>query len=126
LAETLGERLGVGAHLAALRRTRAGEFHIAIAIDVEMLGEVRGDGVRTKEFILSPAAALHELPSVHLTGDAVRRVRHGAMIRADESQPPWADATLIRMHDEQGELIAVGMYEAASGQLRPRVMLSPA
>ncbi|MDQ3254084.1 MAG: tRNA pseudouridine(55) synthase TruB [Acidobacteriota bacterium] len=126
LAETLGERLGVGAHLAALRRTRAGAFHIANAIDVEMLGEVRGDSDRIKGIILSPAAALHELPSVHLTGDAVRRVRHGAMIRVDESQPPWADATLIRMHDEQGELIAVGMYEATSGQLRPRMMLAPA
>jgi len=126
LAETIGERLGVGAHLAALRRTRAGAFHIANAIDLEQLGEVRGDSDRMKEIILTPAAALHRLPSVHLTGDAVRRVRHGAAVRVDESQPQWADATLIKMHDEQGELIAVGIYEAASGQLRPRVMLAPA
>ena len=39
LAEDLGKRLGIGAHLAELRRTRAGRFSIENAITLEALEE---------------------------------------------------------------------------------------
>jgi len=42
LANDLGERLGVGAYLTALRRTRVGSFRIEDAISLSDLGEVVG------------------------------------------------------------------------------------
>ncbi len=35
LAHDLGERLGTGAHLAALRRTRSGDFTLADAVPLD-------------------------------------------------------------------------------------------
>ena len=37
LAEALGERLGVGAHLAELQRTRAGDFSLESAVTIDQL-----------------------------------------------------------------------------------------
>ncbi|HEX9918367.1 MAG TPA: tRNA pseudouridine(55) synthase TruB [Pyrinomonadaceae bacterium] len=124
LAEDLGGRLGAGAHLAALRRTRAGVFRIEQAVTLERLAErVQAGGV--SEFLIAPDAALPELPFVHLTSEDARRVRHGAAVRiARESGSSWRQGDWVRMRDPvAGNLIAVGVYEEARGQLQPRVML---
>ncbi|HYY41487.1 MAG TPA: tRNA pseudouridine(55) synthase TruB, partial [Pyrinomonadaceae bacterium] len=40
LAESIGENLGTGAHLSALRRTRAGDFRLVDAVSLERLNEM--------------------------------------------------------------------------------------
>src|SRR5687767_12079054 len=63
LAETLGVRLGVGAHLAELRRTRAGDFSIASAVTLEQIkAAVVDDAVGT--FLIPLDKALASLPFV--------------------------------------------------------------
>lgn len=124
LAESLGETLGVGAHLAALRRTRAGAFHITQAKRLEELEEMaRGGDV--KRALLAPDAALSEMPSVHLTSEEARRVRHGAPVRvgAASAAQDLFEGAHVRMYDEEKNLLAVGVYAAATNQIRPRVLL---
>ena len=67
LAEDLGARLGTGAHLAALRRARAGTFHIGQSVTLERLAE-RMEAGELEQLIIAPDAALPEMPFVHLTG----------------------------------------------------------
>jgi len=123
LAEDLGARLGAGAHLAALRRTRAGAFRIAKAVTLETLAE-RVEASGLSELLITPDAALPELPFVHLTAEDARRVRHGAAVRiVDDSGSPWREGERVRMRDAAGNLIAVGVNDASRGQLQPRVML---
>ena len=122
LAESVGERLGTGAHLAALRRTRAGAFRIGDALGIESLEEMCKAGTLTK-IILSPDAALSNMPFVHLTGDEARRVRHGAPVPVREAVPEWKGGEGVRMHDEQGILVAIGIYLVESGQIHPRVLM---
>jgi tRNA pseudouridine55 synthase len=125
LAEDLGARLGAGAHLAALRRTRAGAFRIEEASTLESLAEKVEAGA-LGELLITPDAALPQMPFVHLTGEDARRVRHGAAVRmaADDSGLPFGDGELVKLRDgEAGRLIAVGTYDAARASLQPRVML---
>jgi tRNA pseudouridine55 synthase len=128
LAEDLGARLGAGAHLSALRRTRAGAFHIAQAVTLEHLAEgvEAGDADAASGLLIAPDAALPEMPFVHLTGEDARRARHGAALRIGRDFDPsscWREGQRVRMRDAAGNLIAVGVYDAARGQLQPRVML---
>src|SRR5205807_9223491 len=68
LAEDFGKRVGIGAHLAELRRTRAGDFKIEAAITLERLSELtRSDSA--SQILISPDAALSHLPTVQLTAD---------------------------------------------------------
>jgi tRNA pseudouridine55 synthase len=122
LAESVGESLCTGAHLAALRRTRAGEFRIESAVVLEEL-EKRVEAGAFKEFLVPLEAALPHMPSLHLTGDETRRVRHGAAV-ALEVQSAWEDGAHVRMLDDGGGLLAVGVYDAGRGLLQPRVMLA--
>ena len=122
LAESIGENLNIGAHLTALRRTRAGSFQLADAVSLERLNEMVEAG-DTDSALRPLNAALPELPSVHLNGEDARRVGHGAAVRVNVEQEIWADGAFVRLCDRAGLLLAVGVYDAARGQLRPRVLL---
>jgi tRNA pseudouridine55 synthase len=121
LAEEIGERLGVGAHLASLRRTRAGQFRIAEATQLAQLPEIEA-----REILLPPAAALSAMPFVHLTEDEARRVCQGVAVRLDAAKATdFSDGEVVRLHDERGSLIAVGAYQARTQSLHPRVVIAP-
>ena len=124
LAESVGERLGVGAHLAALRRTRAGEFRVEDAFAPDELQKLVGAGAEAGRFLLPPEAALPGSPSAHLTAGEAQRVRHGAAVRAGREARGWEDGHTVLLLDGGGRLLAVGVYDAAAGLLRPRVMLA--
>jgi tRNA pseudouridine55 synthase len=122
LAEAIGELLGTAAHLASLRRTRAGKFEIKDARTLERLQtEVeRNESVK----LLSMNMALSHLPVAHLTGEEARRVRHGAGVEARNPASVWIEGEQMRLCDDEENLLAVGVYDAAQGLLRPRVMLA--
>ncbi|HKQ51001.1 MAG TPA: tRNA pseudouridine(55) synthase TruB [Pyrinomonadaceae bacterium] len=122
LAEEIGERLGSPAHLASLRRTRAGEFGLEDATGLDELKtkvEVGATG-----FLLPLETALSELPFVHLTADEARRALNGMALRV-EAVGDWRAGSAVGMRGADGQLIAVGLYDAASRTLRPRVVFSP-
>lgn len=123
LAEALGERLGIGAHLAELRRTRAGDFSIASAVTLEQLKDaVVEEALGT--VLLTPDAALRSMPFVDLSERDAQRVQQGIAISL--SQHSGRDAVQgdnVRMRDEAGNLVAVGCYDAATKSLQPRVVI---
>src|SRR6266481_3957310 len=57
LAEDFGKKLGMGAHVAALQRTHAGQSRIGDAITLDRLNEVAKSG-SVAEVLISPNAAL--------------------------------------------------------------------
>ncbi len=123
LAEDLGKRLGIGAHLAELRRTRVGIFEISNAISLDELKVRFSDGA-LGTILIPPAAALSQLPLVHLTGNDELKARHGVEVKVEGAN--WVDGMNVRMCDEHGELIAVGDYNAEQQRLHPRVVLASA
>ena len=122
LAEDIGERLGVPAHLASLRRTRAGEFNVEDATGLDELKTKVEAGAT--DFLLPLEAALSGMPFVHLTADEARRALHGRALRVD-AKVGWREGEPVGMQDADGHLLAVGLYDAASRSLRPRVVFSP-
>jgi tRNA pseudouridine55 synthase len=123
LAEDLGKRLGVGAHLATLRRTRAGDFAIARGYMIEQLQERVEDGALA-QVLLSPDVALSCLPFVNLTADDTRHVRNGRALHLDDqAETQWPDAQQVRLRGEAGQLIAIGVFDRTSRELHPRVVI---
>lgn len=123
LAESVGERLGVGAHLSELRRTRAGQFKIADAITLDRLNDVARSGA-VEQVLLSPDAALAHLPFLNLDADDAQRVRQGIDIPIDDAAgPPWSDGEPVRLRSKD-ELIAVGIYDEVTRSWHPGVVIS--
>ena len=120
LAEEIGERLGAPAHLAGLRRTRAGQFHIEEATALDDLEEKE-----VARILLPPDAALSGLPFVHLTDEEARRACQGMAVGVGQADAArFQDGEWVRIRDERGSLIAVGVYDARAHALRPRVVIA--
>jgi tRNA pseudouridine55 synthase len=79
LAEDIGEALGCGAHLIALRRTGVGALTLEHAVTLDALSDAaQGDLDRW----LQPVdALLSTFPAVHLDDAATRRFLHGQRLR---------------------------------------------
>jgi tRNA pseudouridine55 synthase len=107
LADDLGRLLGGGAHLRALRRTAVGSFGVDEALPPD------------ESVLLTPAAALRDLPSVVVGGEAAAAIAHGRALHAPshglDADGPWA------VLDESGALLAV--YEVAGDTAHAGVVL---
>ena len=115
LAHELGERLGVGAHLAQLRRTAVGEFREADALSLALLGEKIRCG---EDPVIPLESLLPELPGISLTTEQAAQAAHGHDLAIA------SDRDLVRLLDEEGRLVAVA--ERGPGNLfHPRVVLCP-
>jgi len=120
LAEDLGTELGVGAHLAALRRTRAGRFPIEDAITLERLAELR-EANEVDDVMISMDETVGHLPFVELNDHDVGRVLNGIKIEVDSDHE---NQVYMRLRNASGELIALGVYDSANRMVHPRVVLT--
>ena len=80
LAADLGDALGCGAHLAALRRTASGGFDIADAVTLVALDAMEQP---LRDAALLPALVLVDhLPKLSVSGEAARRFLQGQPVAA--------------------------------------------
>jgi len=110
LARDLGEGLGVGGHLVALRRTRSGSFGLEHAVALEDEPDVAGRLVPLSGLLL-------EMPALTVTGEGRDRVRHGREIDAGlvVGGLPAPGVERVRVLDESGQLLALAVHRAPKG-----------
>jgi tRNA pseudouridine55 synthase len=126
IANELGQKLGCGAHLEALRRTRIGQFVIADAVPLE-----RFEAMTPEERLAPPhAQPLSRVPfpfeRVHLASLEVWKIRKGQAIAArqvDAKDGDWV--TLVGPADEMVALGQVTPMGTKGIQLiRPKIVLA--
>lgn len=114
LANDLGEKLGCGAYLTGLRRTKSGRFTLRDAVPLRKLREAFDDG-NWYQFVIPAAEALSDWPAVELNNDQVEAVRHGHRVPANPE-----DKGMARGISEAGELIALLEFDPATQEWQPR------
>lgn len=119
LAQDIGEALGCGGHLTALRRTRIGSLHLEEAFTLEALEALSPEA---REALLQPAdALLTTLPRLDLDADAAQRFGHGQTVPA--GQGPVAGK--LRVYADDGRFLGLGRIEP-DGLLAPaRLVATP-
>lgn len=123
IANDIGERLGAGAHLSALRRTAVGHFGIAESHtlnDLEVMS--RGD---TLAVLIRPADMLPHLRSILLDDDRTKLVINGRAFALSEDEVTIAadGGASLRLCDRKGTLVAVGDYDPSLKLVSPRVVM---
>jgi len=116
LASDLGEKLGCGATLVGLRRTRNGQFALRDAVSLSKLQDAFDNGLWYK-YLIPAAEALSDWYTVELTYEQVDAVRHGHRVEAPEvvKEGLWGRAV-----SEEGELVALIEYDAETNEWQPR------
>jgi tRNA pseudouridine55 synthase len=112
LAHDLGARLGSGAHLRELRRTRVGPFGIEESVGLDELMAAAKQGKDELARYLKPLdRALDGLAELRLDAQLTRRVAHGHTPGpADLSRlraPPYPRGRRVRLVDPSGHVLAV-------------------
>ena len=117
LAEDIGEALGCGAHLSALRRTGSGGLRVENAVTLQQLQAM---GEPERDALLLPADALiSDWPPVHLNHDDAGRFLSGLRRRV-----ALADAPAVRVYGPQ-ERAFLGSAHITAGELIADRLLSP-
>lgn len=107
LAEEIGEALGCGAHLSALRRTLVGPFAIDDAVTLDRLQELAQgeDAFAALDAALQPVeAGVTQWPQVALTDNASYYVRQGQPVFV----PQAPTAGWVRLVDDAGRFLGMG------------------
>ena len=117
LAEDIGREVGTGAHLAELRRTRAGRFDLSRSITLDEF-EKLDDPITA---LIDMDVAVEHLPPITLTADRVEKTKSGLSTRIAETK--FTDSQPIRLLDENDNLIAVGFFDVTENSIRPKVVL---
>lgn len=122
LAHDIGKVLGCGAHLEALRRTRAGRFLVDDATTLEALD---ARGVASADRLIPLRALLADMPAVSLTEEGRRRAGNGNTLAPHHLAAP-AGALRTRgpvcILDATGGVLAIADARA-DGLLHPLVVL---
>lgn len=114
LANDIGERLGIGAHLVGLRRTRSGQFTLRDSVSLRRLKEAFETG-SWAQYLIPASEALSDWHTIVLDGDLLEQVRHGHRFEAEEGSKGWARAI-----SEQGDLVALLEFVEESQEWQPR------
>ncbi|MGP1679334.1 MAG: tRNA pseudouridine(55) synthase TruB [Burkholderiales bacterium] len=118
IAHDLGEMLGCGAHLVALRRTAAGRFGLACAHTLESLEAM--PAAERDAGLLPVDALLQDLPEVRLEPALQARFLQGQAV-------PWGGPAQarVRVYGTAGALLGVGETDA-EGTISPRRVIANA
>ena len=118
VAHEIGQILGCGAHLAALRRTGLGEFAIADAHTLEELEAAAQQG-RAQDLFVHPRKLLPEMPSVTANEENIARILVGRAVNL----PELSRARQVKVFQGQSELISIATRVAGT-LFHPKIVLA--
>jgi tRNA pseudouridine55 synthase len=117
LGEDIGEALGCGAHLTALRRVETGGFHVSHCVTLEALEAM------TEEERLSCLMPVESLLRDH-TVVTLDSENAGRFLSGVRRRGTWADDGLVAVYGENPKAL-LGTAQVKAGELIPGRLLSP-
>ena len=116
LAEDIGNRLGCGAHLTALRRTAVDRLSLQDAIGLQQLEAA--DEETLEQLLLPASAALGQFDELRLDAQSSRDIVHGRRVTLE----PSTATGLYRLVSAEGLFIGLGEVGAGAELAAKRLM----
>ncbi|MEM5804369.1 MAG: RNA-guided pseudouridylation complex pseudouridine synthase subunit Cbf5 [Candidatus Aenigmatarchaeota archaeon] len=122
LADDLGKKLGIGAHLQELRRTRSGAFSEACAVTMQAVCDALETG-RMRDVVMPMERVADGMKAVVIRDSAVDAVCNGAPLATGglariEKGIERGDWTAVLTH--KGELVSIGKAQMNSSDMMRR------
>jgi tRNA pseudouridine55 synthase len=109
IAHDLGQALGCGAILTALRRTQVGDYTVAEAFTLDALATLAGQGVLDSA-VTPTGRMLPGIPAEHFDELVETQIRQGRDFRTSPFVVP-PGAPLVKAVSRNGDLIAIGQLK---------------
>jgi tRNA pseudouridine55 synthase len=122
LGEDMGERLGCGAHVAALRRTAVGPYDEQRLVTLERLQELKQNDLPAMDALLLPIeTALTQWPDVELSADASFYLQQGQPVLV----PHAPTSGWVRLYESNRHFLGMGEI-LDDGRVAPRRLMKSA
>jgi tRNA pseudouridine55 synthase len=122
LAEEIGEALGCGAHLNALRRTASGPFELEQAVTMAELAHLAEDGYEALDsLLLPPEEALSDWPMVSLSQNSAYYLQQGQPVQV----PKAPSSGWVRLRRDDGQFLGIGQI-LEDGRVAPKRLIKAA
>lgn len=106
LADDIGKKLGCGAVLKSLRRTRANGFSTDDCITIEKLREICENG-ELGNYVMPVSRVLSQYKEVHVTAAQAVRFKNGGELFLDRIGNPKGDG-FFRVFSPENEFLGIG------------------
>jgi len=119
LAEDIGEQLGCGAHVSALRRTEVGPFSVNGMVDAATIESTAEQGMDALDQLLLPMdSAVADWPEIQLSADAAFYLRQGQPVLVPQAPTDgW-----VRLYADKTQFIGVGQIQD-DGKVAPKRLM---
>jgi tRNA pseudouridine55 synthase len=124
LADDIGRTLGIGGHLASLRRLKVGHFDLDRAVTLEALETM--PRAELESDLIDGASIVSHLPSVMIDEERARLISNGRGISVSEAEAVSAGGGegFLRLCDRDGRLVAIGARDPLNDLVMPRVVVT--
>ncbi|GHO45214.1 tRNA pseudouridine(55) synthase TruB [Ktedonospora formicarum] len=113
-----GERLGCGAHLGGLIRTRSGPFPLEESVTLELLENAVTEGT-VHTLLCASDRVLNQYPAITLTAEQTQQVLHGNAFQV-QIEPAQLPLSLARIYDNEGRFLAIASWDEEQSRWQPR------
>jgi len=122
LAEDIGDRLGCGAHVSALRRTAVGPYSETGLVTLEQLRALKENDMPAMDGLLLPIeTALTQWPDVQLSADAAFYLQQGQAVLV----PRAPTSGWVRLYAGNRDFLGMGEI-LDDGRVAPRRLMKGA
>lgn len=121
LCHDIGQKLGCGAAMAQLVRTRSGMFSLEDAVTLKQTEELRDAGT-LEEHILPVKQILSYLPAFICGKDHEKALMNGNQLKPGWGRAPQGMAETMMVLDSEENLIGVYEWKKNTGMLHPKKM----
>lgn len=122
LADDIGQALGCGAHITALRRERVDPFESEKMVTMAQLEALARQGDEALDACLLPIeAALKQWPAVNLSPDSAFYLRKGQAVFV----PNMREQGWLRLYDAEQQFIGIGVLQD-DGKVAPKRLMNMA
>jgi tRNA pseudouridine55 synthase len=121
LAEDVGEVLGCGAHVSALRRLGSGPYQDPPMVTLDTLQALAEKGMAALDAVLLPVeSAVVDWPGLRLSDDVAYYLRRGQAVLV----PRAPTAGWVRLYEGDAKFLGVGEV-LDDGRIAPRRLFRP-
>ncbi|HHH45002.1 MAG TPA: tRNA pseudouridine(55) synthase TruB [Gammaproteobacteria bacterium] len=122
LAEDIGEKLGCGAHVSALRRSMVGPYGDTDLVTLEQLQDLKENDMPAMDRLLLPIeSALSQWPDVDLSSDAAFYLQQGQPVLV----PHAPTSGWVRLYEGNRHFLGMGEI-LDDGRVAPRRLMKSA
>lgn len=120
LASDLGEKLGCGATLFTLKRTKQGDFTENMGIDIDYF-KIEQDLLN---YLLPLEKVLQSSRGMIVETTLERFLRHGMPVPITGNAKDWRHGEVARLFSKEGKLIGIGMADLGSKTIKIKRLIN--